>query len=269
MVFFSTLKYLFHKAHFFCLLCFVLSFYTFSFADELITEEYQFEVNPQWYSTESYAVQGIIGASRRNGLDERNRVYARPSAAYGLTSETTAIAGLFTAYNQFQTFQDSIEVRPYLGVSYYHGFDGFFDKWGVSGYFRIEDRLRYLTDNWEGEQNWRARLRILGIYTLNSNTKENSWHRIIFGAEVLRTYFNSDDKYGEFDDNFDVESRLSLSIERTLTNKQKIRFNVNWRYQVPFNLIDKAKFSTVVFRIRYYPQWGDLFKNILSRNVDE
>jgi len=89
------------------------------------------------------------------------------------------------------------------------------------------------------------------------------------GAEILRTYFNKDEQYNEFDENFDIESRISLSIERTLKNKQKVRFDLSWRYQVPFDRIETSKFSTAVFRVRYYPVWGDLFRNILSRNVDE
>ena len=238
-------------------------------ADEVQNKEYQLEVNPQWYSTENYAVQGVLGLSRKNSIDNRNRVYMRPSVAYGVTSEITARVGLFAGYNNFSELQDSLEVRPYVGVNYYHDFDDTFSRWSLSGYFRIEDRLRYATDTWENEQHLRARLRLWGIYTLNPISKEDSWHRVILGAELLRTYFNKDEKLIELDDTFDVESRVSLSIERTLKDKQKIRFDLSWRYQVPFNEIDESKFSTVVFRIRYYPAWGDLFSNILSRNVDE
>ena len=192
-----------------------------SHADEVQSQDYQFEVNPQWYSTENYALQGIIGVSRRESIDNRNRFYLRPSVAYGITSEFTARAGLFSAYNNFSVLQDSVELRPYAGINYYHDFDGIFHRLSVSSYFRIEDRLRYTTDTWEHEQNWRARLRVWGIYTLNPNTKADSWHRIIMGAEILRTYFNKDEQYNEFDENFDIESRISLSIERTLKNKQK------------------------------------------------
>ena len=239
-------------------------------ADEIQNQEYKLEVNPQWYSTDDYAIKGSIGASKtHHRLDERTRVYTKPSIAYELHEEWSARVGVFAAYNNLDELDNTVELRPYVGLAYFHSFDETFLPIDVSSYFRVEDRIIYDANSWDHVDNLRLRLRAWSIYKLNPSTKDNSWHRIILGAELLRTYFQDDQSNFELDEHFKVETRLSLGIEKTLKESKKIRFDVSWRYQVPFNEIENFKFNTVVFTIKYFPVWGDIFRNKLFHRLDE
>lgn len=239
-------------------------------AEELGSKIYRLEVNPQWYSFDDYVIKGPIGVAKTKNVEsDRERVYTRPSVAIGFSDHWTARAGLYAAYNHYETLPSTLEIRPYVGLGYFQSLEEMIDPIDLSAYLRVEDRVRYDIDTWDNTHNWRARLRVWGIYNLHPSTIENSWHRVILGAELLRTYFNKDELTSGIEDNFEVETRLSLAIERTLKENQKIRFDVSWRYQVPFNEIHDAKFNTFVFTIKYFPVWGDLLRNRLFHNVDE
>lgn len=249
---------------------FFLLFFTYtSLADEVRDHEYKLELTPQWYTINHFVIQGPIGVSNKVSDYERKRYYVRPSIAYGFNDAWSARLGMFAAYNSIEELPNIIETRPYLGINYFYEFTDTFENMSISTYFRVEDRIKYNTDTWDHEQNWRNRLRVWGIYDLNPTSQEDSWHRVIVGAELLKTYFNKNEREIGVDENFEVETRLSLAVERIFKDNQKIRFDLSWRYQVPFDEIKEAKFSTFVFRIRYYPVWGDILKNILFRNVDE
>ena len=248
----------------------LLLFYTPIKADEIQDQIYRLEVNPQWYSFDDYVIKGPIGIAKKNdSLYDRKQLYSRPSVAYGFNEDWTVRFGVYGAYNLFETFDDTLELRPYVGLGYFHTLEDIIEPIDFSAYLRIEDRILYNTDTWENVQNWRVRLRVWGIYNLHATTIENSWHRVIFGAELLRTYFNEDQLSSSIDEHFEVETRLSLAIERTLKEHQKVRFDVSWRYQVPFNEINDYKFNTIAFTIKYFPSWGDILGSKLFRNVDE
>lgn len=258
------------SAHIKYVLFFLLCLTYTLFADEVRDHEYKLELTPQWYTMNHFVIQGPIGVSNKVSEYERKRYYVRPSIAYGFNDAWSARLGIFAAYNSIEDLPNSIETRPYLGINYFYKFTDIFENISISTYFRVEDRIKYNIDNWDHqEQHWRSRLRVWGIYDLNPTSQEDSWHQIIFGAELLKTYFNKNEREMGIDENFKVETRLSLAVERILKDNQKIRFDLNWKYQVPFNEINEAKFSTIIFRIRYYPVWGDIFKNILFFNVDE
>ena len=239
-------------------------------ADEIQDNVYRLDVNPQWYSFDDYVIKGSIGVSKKNdSLFDRKQFYARPSIAYGFNEDWTARFGIYGAYNRFETVDDTVELRPYVGLGYFHTLEEIIEPIDFSAYFRIEDRIIYNTESWKNVQNLRARLRVWGIYNLHPTSIEHSWHRVIIGAELLRTYFNEDQRSSAIDEHFEVETRLSLAIERTLKKNQKVRFDVSWHYQVPFNEINDYKFNTIVFTIKYFPSWGDILGSKLFRNVDE
>ena len=251
------------------LLLFIVLFATFSNAEDSAVELYRLEVNPQWYTTDNYVMQGPIGISKRVSEFDRERYYIRPSVAYGFNPAWAVRIGLFSAYNNIDTVQNTVEIRPYIGINYLHFFADAFEKLSVSTYFRIEDRIIYDTGDWDHRRNWRARLRFRGVYNFNPSSRPGSWRRMILGAEILRTYYNKDQKVSGLEDNFEVESRLSIGIERTLKHNQKVLFDLSWRYQVPFDEINQARFNAIVVKIRFYPIWGDIFRNRLSQNDEE
>ena len=240
----------------------ILTFVFLLFPHTLLAEEqgreYMFEVNPQWYSYENYVIDGPIGVLKTFNYFEKERYYAKPAILFALTSQLTVRFGSMLSYTHSHDLEDRIETSPYAGINYYHTFSDAFDKFSITSYLRAEKRYFHFSDDKEGEDMARLRLRLRGIYQINSRTKLHSWYRAILGAEILRTY-NNDLDYIDLDEDFKVESRLSLALDRTLDKDQKIRFEVTWKYQVPLDEINNANVNTIRFKIRYYPTWGNLF----------
>jgi len=251
------------------ILVFMFIFFSSLAGDEFKDQQYELEVSPQWYSTEHYVIQGSIGALRKKTETDVDRFYIRPSVSYSFNTNWSARAGLYSAYNNINKLTNNIEVRPYLGLNYYHTFVNIFEPISINIYLRAEERVRYDVESWDQVHNLRARLKVSGIYDFNDISVANTWRRAILSAEFLRTYFNEEEKEIHLDENFEVETRISLAIERILEDKQKIRFDLSWRYQVPFNEISDTNFNIFAFKISYFPVWGELFRNRLVKNVDE
>jgi hypothetical protein len=252
------------------LLFLMLSFMTLLSAEDTQNQQYQLEVVPQWYSTDNYIIEGPIGLFRRDMEDlTMRRYYARPSVSYSFSHGWSGRAAVYTAYNDIDSdaYANTVEIRPYFGVNYYHNYTAErFERLSVQMYLRVEDRIVYDVVDWEHNNNFRGRLKVSGIYDFTTKRQASTWRRTILSAEVLRTYYNKDQKDFYPDENFDVETRVSLAIERTLKNSQALRLEASWRYQVPFNEISNVKSNIFVFRVSYYPVWGDIFRNILFHN---
>ena len=245
------------------------AFFTFLSADEFKDQQYEIEVVPQWYSTDNYVIQGPIGVLRKKTEVDIDRFYIRPSVFFGFNANWSARVGFYSAYNSLEEFINIVEVRPYLGLNYYHTYVNTFEPISLNVYLRAEERVRYNVETWDQVHNFRARLKVSGIYDFNELSEENTWRRAILSAELLRTYFNEDEQDIHLDEHFEVETRVSLAVERTLEDKQKIRYDLSWRYQVPFNEISDATFHIFAFKVSYFPVWGDIFRNRLFKNVDE
>ena len=239
-------------------LLFSLLFFQQTLLAEEQGHEYMFEVNPQWYSYAHYVIDGPIGVLKSFDVYEKERYYAKPAILFSLTPEIAIRFGGILNYTNFHDFENRVETSPYVGMNYFHTFSDHFDKFSISSYFRAEKRYFHFSDDKENEDMTRLRLRLRGIYQLNSRAKTHSWYRAILGAEILRTY-NDDLDYIGIEENFKVESRLSLALDRTLDKDQRIRFEATWKYQVPLNQINDVNVNTIRFKIRYYPTWGNLF----------
>ena len=245
------------------------AFFTFLSADEFKDQQYEIEVVPQWYSTDNYVIQSPIGVLRKKAEVDIDRFYIRPSVSYSFNTNWSARAGLYTVYSSLEALVNTVEVRPYFGLNYYHAYADSFEPISLNVYLRAEERVQYNVETWDQVHNFRARLKVSGIYDFNERSEANTWRRAILSAELLRTYFNEEEQEMHLYENFEVETRLSLAVERTLKDKQKIRFDFSWRYQVPFGEITDATFHTFAFKVSYFPVWGDIFRNRLFENVDE
>lgn len=250
-------------------LFFISVLFTMLSAEEMQDTQFRLEAVPQWYSTESYVIQGPIGIERRNSAIDRDRVYIRPSASYAFDdSDWSAGIGLYLAYNLYDDLDNTIEIRPYLGLNYLQTYSGDYDQLSFNFHLRAEDRFRYDAHNWDKtQQNVRLRFKTSGIYDFHDSLKTKSWRRLILSGEILHTYLNDEEKEFHLNENFEVESRLSLGIERNLAEQKRIRLELSWRYQVPFNEISDATFHTFGLKISYYPVWGDILKNRLFRHI--
>ena len=91
----------------------------------------------------------------------------------------------------------------------------------------------------------------------------------MLGIEGFRSHIKGQIDSG-IQDNYDYETRITTSIERSLSSKDKVRFELAWKFQSLLRDVSEASVSTVYFKIQYFPIWGGLFDNRLSdREIDE
>ncbi len=229
-------------------------------------KEFLLEVNPQWYSTDDYTVQGNIGVDREFQKKIWTEYYVKPSAAYALDHNWALHGGLGGYYKDYQDSQNRWEVRPYAGISHYTDWT---DKWTLSSYFRAEERYYAYAGDESSTNTTRFRFRLRADYTLDPDFVFSSWQKLTVGVEVLKSG-NSDQNTTDADPDRDYETRLVLGLERRLDNESKLRFELAWKYKSKPGQASSSSVNTVYFRLKYYPVWGSPLGNILLyRGVDE
>ena len=224
------------------------------------------EVYPQWYSSDDYSVQGNIGIEKEFQSSDWTQYYVKPSVAYALDNNWAVHGGLGGYYKDYQDDQNRWEVRPYVGVSHYYSWT---ENWTLSSYLRAEERYYYYTGDEDSSNTTRLRFRIRSSYAIDSHSFMSSWDQFTVGAEVFKSN-NIDANSTNMEDNYDYETHITLGLERKLQNQQKLRFELAWKYQSPPDQASSASVSTIYFRVKYYPVWGDSLRNTLfDRGIDE
>ncbi|WP_373032220.1 DUF2490 domain-containing protein [Sulfurovum sp.] len=178
------------------------------------------------------------------------RYYVKPSVSYGLNNDLALHVGLGLYYTNYKEEDNNVETRPYLGISHFYTFT---EKWKLSSYLRVEERFK---DNKTDSTQLRLRLRT--HYTINPISNENSWYKFT----GFKSYYH-DENDADSQDTYDRESRVTLSLERSLSKKEKLRFELAWKYQSPLGEISSSDSNTVYFKIQYYPMWGKRLSNTL------
>ena len=238
-------------------LCFITS--TLKASDK--EKQLVLEVYTQWYSNDDYTVQGNIGIQKVFKSDDWVTYYAKPSVSYALDNNWAMHGGLGLYYTDYQDSDNNVEIRPYLGVSHFYPLT---DKWKLSSYLRVEERFQ---DN--KDDSTRLRLRLRTHYTMNPLSNEDSWHKFMFGVEGFKSYYH-DESDIDSQDTYDRESHVTLGLERSLSNQEKLRFELSWKYQAPPGEISSSDSNTVYFKIQYYPMWGKKWANRLNdQEIDQ
>lgn len=211
------------------------------------------EVYPQWISTKDYTIQGNIGIQKVYQNLDWLQYYVKPSISYPLGRQWGLHGGLGLYYTEYDILDNNFEIRPYQGISHYRELT---EKWKLTTYFRLEERFQN-----KNEDSLRLRLRFRTDYKLNPLSVNNSWHKVTFGVEGFKSYYQ-DDTYGESSiERYSLESHVTLGLERSLSEKNKIRFELAWKYKVPTDEIFDASVNTVYFKVQYYPMWGDIWRS--------
>ncbi len=229
-------------------------------------QEIALEFYPQWYSQENYTVQSNIGIEKSFQNNTQIKYYTKPSITYALNEYWSLHGGFGLYYTDYKESNNNFEIRPFQGISHFYPLN---EKWKLSSYFRVEERLHYDTKSEERENELRLRLRFRTDYRLDTLTRKHFWDKLIFGVEGFRSN-NNDEIDADIQDNYKYESRVTVGLERNLSEQDKIRFELSWKYQVPPGEISDASINTFYFKIQYYPVWGEKLRNKLSnRGVDE
>ena len=221
------------------------------------------EFYPKWYSGDNITFQGNIGVQKIHKQSDWVTYYVKPSTTYALSHNLALHGGLGLYYTDNKTFNNAKEWRPFLGLSH---FTNFTDKWGISSYFRTEERFRESIGTEENSQTTRLRLRFRNSYTLNPLSNTYSWHKMTLDLEGFKS-FNGETTITP---TFDYETRLTLGAEYALKENKKIRFELAWKYKTQATQISEADINTIYFKIQYFPSWGIRFRNKLrDRDIDE
>ncbi|NOR55053.1 MAG: DUF2490 domain-containing protein [Sulfurovum sp.] len=229
-------------------------------------QEVALELYPQWLSEENYTVQGNIGVEKDFKSDAWVEYYVKPSVTYAFDDNWGLHAGLGLYYTENKSSDNNFEARPYQGISYFYPLT---EKWKLSGYFRAEERFQYNTNTRDEETTLRLRLRFRTNYIFNPLSTNYSWHRLLLGIEGFKSNNNVQDN-PDIQDNYSYESRVSVGIERSFSKREKVRFELSWKYQVPPGDISTSSVNTVYFKIQYYPVWGESLRNkLFDRGIEE
>lgn len=221
------------------------------------------EAYPQWLSNDDYTVQGNVGVERELEDNGWAQYYLKPSGTYALDHNWAVHGGVGGYFRNYEETENRWEIRPFLGVSHYYRWS---ENWTGSSYFRAEERYFKYTGDEESENFLRLRFRLRASYTFNPLSVEYAWHRFTVGAEGFR----SNNSETNVEDTYDFETRVVLGLERSLSQRKKIRFELGWQYQSPPDELSAAEVNTVYFKIKYYPVWGGILPNkLFDRGIDE
>ena len=236
--------------------------YASLYAQDKQVREYVLEAYPRWYAKDNYTIQGNIGIDKTSHDISRVKYYLKPSSTYALDKNWAIHGGMGFYYSDYEVIEDSYELRPFLGLSHFSQFN---DEWVMSSYFRAEERYIFSLPEKEKKETLRLRFRLQTAYNFTPSSQKNNWHRATIGIEGFKNYTNDKDK-----DIYGYETRVTLGIERNLNEKNKIRFELAWKYLGQPTQVSGSDINTVYLKIKYYPTWGKLLNNILSqREVDE
>lgn len=240
----------------------VLYFTTVTLHASETEKQFVLEFYPQWYSHEDYTVQGNVGIAKDfDSDDDWVQYYAKPSFAYALDDQWGLHGGLGLYYTNYQNSDNNTEIRPFLGISHFHPLT---EKWRLSTYFRAEERYQDTTAD-----SLRLRLRFRTAYSFNPLSMKDSWHKFTFDVEGFKSHFE-EENYENSQDTYDYETHITLGMERSLSKKDKVRFELAWKYKSPPEEISNSSVNTIYFKIQYYPIWGGMLNNkLFNRGIDE
>lgn len=223
------------------------------------------EVYPQWYGGNDYTIQGNIGIEKELKHNNWMDYYASSSVTYALDHNWALHGGMEAHYKYYDDSDNRQELRPYIGISHFYPWT---EKWRYSAYFRAEERYFKYSGGENNTNTTRLRLRLRSDYIYNPLSAANTWHKFTVSLEGLRS--DNSDQNSVSPDLFDLETRVTLGLEHSLKEQEKIRFELA--------LISKSKpvqssassISTIYFKLKYYPMWGSPLQNILfDRSIEE
>ena len=244
------------------LLCFTPLLFHSLEANEY-TKQVVLEAYPKWYSSDNITFQGNIGVEKLFTESNWISYYSKPSMTYALNKNWALHGGLGYYYTEYKQLNDTYEIRPFLGISHFTNLN---DTWSISTYFRTEERYHYSTETDNRSKNTRLRLRFRTAYLFNPISIPDRWHKATLGIEAFKSY-NTNDSLEQL---YDYQTNITLGLERSLKNKQKLRFELAWKYKAALDQLRDASINTVFFKIQYYPRWGDLLRNrLMERDIDE
>ena len=243
-------------------LCFTSSILQAAEEEDVVALEFY----PQWYSQEDYAVQGNIGIEKDFRSNDWIEYYTKPSISYALDGNWGLHGGLGLYYTDNKDSDNNFEIRPFQGISHFYPLT---EKWKLSTYFRAEERFQYNTNTRDKDTTLRLRLRFRTDYKFNPLSTKNSWHKFTLGVEGFRSN-NDDHSNTGVQDYYTYESRVTLGLSRSLSEQNRVRFQVSWKYQVPPGDLSESSVNTFYFKIQYYPIWGEVLRNkLFNRGIDE
>jgi len=230
------------------------------------SKQLSLEVYPQWYSHEDFSVQGNIGIEKEFENNSWIQYYMKPSGTYALDNNWALHGGLGGYYKDYQDDENRWEVRPYVGVSHYYPWT---ENLVLSSYVRAEERYYAYNGDKNSTNTTRLRFRLRSAYTFDADSFISYWDKFTLGAEVFKSEEN-DESSDNPDDKDDIETRVTLGLERRLSQERKLRLELAWKYKSEPYQLSGSSVNTIYFKVKYYPVWGEKVRNkLFDREIDE
>ncbi len=221
------------------------------------------EIYPKWYSSDNVTFQGNIGVKKLFQEYDWITSYVKPSTTYALSHHMALHGGLGFYYTNNKTVNNVREWRPFIGLSHSTSFT---DKWGLSSYFRMEERCFESIGNDERSRSTRLRLRFRSAYKTDPQHSLLSLDKLTLDLEGFRSYTNTQ----TVSPTYDYETRITLGAERHVDKGRKIRFELALKYKAQTAQISDTDIHTIFFKLQFFPSWGNRLRNRLhGRDIEE
>ncbi len=177
------------------------------------------EFRPGYMWNDKWVGQFAVGYRQFYGSQEWHRYYIHPMMRYNLNKRWNIRAGLNTIYNTYQTEQNHLEIRPYLGV----GLKWPIIEWmDVNHYARVEERISRYSEEAATELVTRGRYKVDTRIPLWRISKENLYFLMAYGE----LFFNMG---GEADEVFRNRNRFGAGVG--MVSKSKWSYTLLFNYQ--------------------------------------
>jgi hypothetical protein len=136
---------------------------TSAFAQDDTSGQLWSDYHAHYYTSEKNEFYGDGGLRIGGGSDKFWRIYARPSIRYHYTEKLRFLGGLGLFYTDNKDAVNMLEIRPWHGLRYKWPT---FGKVTLNNLFRLEERITFPTDSWDGRFQLRFRYQLSTQFSL-------------------------------------------------------------------------------------------------------
>ena len=187
--------------------------------ENVVNHQFWLDIYPHFYINEEVEYYGDAGYRTVLNKDIWSRIYVRPAIRYHISKlwEFHSGLGLIYVFNEFSI--NRFEVTPWQAIKLNWPR---FKRLKFNSMLKLEERISFLTNNWETSFDLRLRYKVSGRLSV-VDFNEESFLYLPFYAEIFIPF--SDD-IQEF---FSNRGRAGLGLSYNISKKWGIEFLFNWQ----------------------------------------
>jgi len=182
-----------------------------------VSEQLWLDYNPRWTDQSHRELYGDLGLRSVIGEQKWVRFVARPGIR-GPVGPFRLAGGIGTWYTVNKQLPNRLEIRPFQGISAIWPNR---PRFRLRHYLRIEERLRWATDDWTFDASLRGRYQLQVDYSFSGFTSRSDW-RVLFHVEGFVTVAGD---AGLFDERL----RIGVGLGRNVGSVLRLRADLTWQ----------------------------------------